>query len=288
MLKFGRNIKRAKKIIRVYFKKYFPGYIYNQIIYTIIKNKFLNSYCRDKLQNNNYKNINNIKENKISSQNYEDGIINSLILNIKKKNNSFFEIGADYDEFNALQLIKNRYSGLVVDFDQEKVENLNIIKNKFDFKKIKILKKKISPKNINSIYQKNFSSEIDFFSIDIDSTDFYVLKNIRFTPKIICVEFNPYLTEFGSIVVKYKKNNFDNSNYYYGASLYAYIKLLKKRGYKLVAIDSNNINAFFIKPKKFINKFKELDILNNKNLKNFLKKNKEIIRKINVNRYIQY
>ena len=288
MLKFGRNIKRAKKIIRVYFKKYFPGYIYNQIIYTIIKNKFLNSYCRNKLQNNNYKNINNIKEYKISSQNYEDGIINSLILNIKKKNNSFFEIGADYDEFNALQLIKNRYSGLVVDFDQEKVENLNIIKNKFDFKKIKILKKKISPKNINSIYQKNFSSEIDFFSIDIDSTDFYVLKSIRFIPKIICVEFNPYLTELGSVVVKYKKNNFDNSNYYYGASLNAYIKLLKKRGYKLVAIDSNNINAFFINPKKFINKFKELDISNNKNLNKFLKKSKEIIRNIDVNRYIKY
>ena len=84
MLKFGRNIKRAKKIIRVYFKKNFPAYIYNQIIYTIIKNKFLNSYCRDKLQNNNYKNINNIKEYKISSQNYEDGIINSLILNKKE------------------------------------------------------------------------------------------------------------------------------------------------------------------------------------------------------------
>ena len=175
-----------------------------------------------------------------------------------------------------------------MDFDQEKVENLNIIKNKFNFKKIKILEKKISPKNINSIYQKNFISDIDFFSIDIDSTDFYVLKSIRFTPKIICVEFNPYLTEFGSVVVKYKKNNFDNSNYYYGASLNAYIKLLKKRGYKLVAIDSNNINAFFINPKKFINKFKEINISNNKNLNNFLNKRKEIIRKIDVNRYIKY
>ena len=114
------------------------------------------------------------------------------------------------------------------------------------------------------------------------------MKSIRFIPKIICVEFNPYLTEFGSVVVKYKKNNFDNSNYYYGASLNAYIKLLKKRGYKLVAIDSNNINAFFINPKKFINKFKELDISNNKNLNKFLKNSKEIIRNIDVNRYINY
>lgn len=47
-------------------------------------------------------------------------------------------------------------------------------------------------------------------------------------------------------------------------------------------------NAFFINPKKFINKFKEIDISNNKNLNNFLKKSKEIIRKIDVNRYIKY
>ena len=53
-----------------------------------------------------------------------------------------------------MQLIKNKWSGLIIDFDQEKVENFNIIKNKFDFKKIKILKKEVSPQNINKIYEK--------------------------------------------------------------------------------------------------------------------------------------
>jgi hypothetical protein len=62
-----------------------PSYIYNIIIYILIKNKFLNNYSKNKLQNNKYKNINNIKEYKISSQNNEDGIINSLILNLKRK-----------------------------------------------------------------------------------------------------------------------------------------------------------------------------------------------------------
>jgi hypothetical protein len=59
---------------------------------------------------------------------------------------------------------------------------------------------------------------------------------------------------------------------------------LQNNNYKNI----NNINAFFINPKKFINKFKELDISNNKNLNKFLKKSKEIIRNIDVNRYIKY
>jgi hypothetical protein len=288
MLKMGRNIKRFKKNIRLFSKSFLPSYIYNIIIYILIKNKFLNNYSKNKLQNNKYKNINNIKEYKISSQNNEDGIINSLILNLKRKNNFFFEVGIDYYEFNSLQLIKNGWSGLVIDFDEEKIENLKIIKDKLHLKKIKILKEKISPQNINSIYKKNFNCMIDFFSLDIDSVDFYVLKNMRFTPKIICLEFNPFITEFGSIVVKYKNNNFDNSNYAYGASINAYVKLLKKKGYKLVALDSSNVNAFFINPKEFKNKFKEIDILNNENLKKFIKKNKKTINKIQINRYIKY
>ena len=89
MLKMGRNIKRFKKTIRLFSKSFLPSYIYNIIIYILIKNKFFNSYSKNKLQNNKYKNINKIKEYKISSQNNEDGIINSLILNLKRKNNFF-------------------------------------------------------------------------------------------------------------------------------------------------------------------------------------------------------
>lgn len=290
MLKFGRDIKKIKKYIRLLSKKIFSEKIYNQIIYFIIKNKFLNHYYGNKLQNNRYKNFNNIEEYKISSQNYEDGIINSLISNLKKNNNIFFEIGVDYYEFNSLQLIKNGWRGLVIDFDNEKIENLNIIKNNFNLIKLQIQKKKISPKNINFIYRKNFDfdTEIDFFSIDIDSIDFFVLQKLKFTPKIICLEFNPYLTEFGSVVVKYNERNFDNSNYYYGASIYAYIKLLKRKDYKLVAIDSKNVNAFFINPKKFVKKFKEINVKKNKNLINFLKNNKQIVNKILPNRYIRF
>jgi len=286
-MKLGRKLK---KNIRFILKKILPGYFYNLIIFFLIRKKFINSYNANKLYSVNYINKNNkIREYKISSQNYEDGIINSLILKLKKSNKKFLEIGFDYHECNSLQLIKQGWSGLFVDYDLEKIENFNIIKHKFNFDKIKIANSKISPTNINSIFKQEFTNtNIDFFSIDIDSLDFYVLKNIKFRPKIICLEFNPYLTNFGSIVVKFKKNNFNNANYYYGASIQAYTKLLKKKHYRLVAIDSNNVNAFFIDTKQFKNKFYEIDINKDNNLNNFSDKNKIIINDIKIKKYLTY
>jgi hypothetical protein len=286
-MKLGRKLK---KNIRFILKKILPGYFYNLIIFFLIRKKFINSYNANKLYSVNYVNKNNkIREYKISSQNYEDGIINSLILKLKKSNKKFLEIGFDYHECNSLQLIKQGWSGLFVDYDLEKIENFNIIKHKFNFDKIKIANSKISPTNINSIFKQEFTNtNIDFFSIDIDSLDFYVLKNIKFRPKIICLEFNPYLTNFGSIVVKFKKNNFNNANYYYGASIQAYTKLLKKKHYRLVAIDSNNVNAFFIDTKQFKNKFYEIDINKDNNLNNFSDKNKIIINDIKIKKYLTY
>lgn len=286
-MKIGRKLK---KNIRFILKKILPSYFYNLIIFFLIRKKFINSYNANKLYSVNYINkTNKIIEYKISSQNYEDGIIKSLILKLKRNNKKFLEIGFDYHECNSLQLIKQGWSGLFVDYDIEKIENFNIIKDKFNFNKIKITNNKISPTNINSIFKQEFAdTNIDFFSIDIDSLDFYVLKNIKFRPKIICLEFNPYLTNFGSIVVKFKKNNFNNANYYYGASIQAYTKLLKKKHYRLVAIDSNSVNAFFIDTKQFKNKFYEIDINKDKNLKIFSNKNKIIINDIKIKKYLTY
>jgi len=286
-MRIGRKIK---KNIRFLLKKILTSNFFNLIIFFLIRKKFISSYNNNKLYSENYiDKTNNINEYKISSQNYEDGIIKSLILKLKKNNKKFLEIGFDYYECNSLQLIKRGWSGIFIDYDKEKIENFNIIKDKFNFKKIKILNNKISPENINSIYKKEFiNTNIDFFSIDIDSLDFYVLSKIKFRPKIICLEFNPYLTPFGSVVVKYNKNNFNNSNYYYGASIQAYTKLLKQMNYRLVALDSNNVNAFFIDIKEFKSKFNEININKNKNLIIFLNKNKNIIKNIKIKKYLKY
>ena len=86
------------------------------------------------------------------------------------------------------------------------------------------------------------------------------IRESQFRPKIICLEFNPWLGKFKKLVIPKKLNFNYNSDMYYGASLKAYIYLLKKKNYKLVAIESSGNNAFFIKQKEFKIKLNELDI----------------------------
>ena len=58
--------------------------------------------------------------------------------------------------------------------------------------------------------------------------------------------------------------------------------------YKLVALDSNNVNAFFIDIKEFKSKFNEININKNQNLMIFLNKNKSTIKNIKIKRYLKY
>ena len=104
--------------------------------------------------------------------------------------------------------------------------------------------------NINKIKQQNFNDqeEIDFLSIDVDGIDYYLLKEINFKPKLICIEYNFWFGKDLSCAVPYKKNYaLDSLSNYVGASLKALTELANSKGYHLIAIDSACINAFFIR-----------------------------------------
>ena len=199
-------------------------------------------------------------EYKLTSQNNEDGIINFLSKKIKKPDNYFFEIGFDFNEFNSLNLIRKNWSGTLIDGDQIKCDKLKVcIEKYYPNSKINISNNFINYKNINRIINTYISKEnFDFFSLDTDGMDYWILKNLKFKPKIICLEFNPWLEKRKLIIPK--KLNFNyKSDMYFGASLKAYKNLLKKN-YKLVAIESSGNNAFFIKQNEFKFNFKELDV----------------------------
>ena len=81
--------------------------------------------------------------------------------------------------------------------------------------------------------------------------EYWVLESLEVNPKIICVEFNPWMGKDDVITVPKFINFTYRWDYYYGASILAFTKLLKKKNYKLVAIDSTGTNAFFIIQKYF-------------------------------------
>ena len=144
----------------------------------------------------NFKSINDAEE-KIFSQNGEDGIIDYILEVLNVKNPKFIEIGVeDYIEANTRLLYHIRNShGLIVD----QSININKLSKNLDLWKgrIKVLKKFVTSENINEIIKhENFNINLDLFSIDIDGLDFWVIKNLPANFAKICIaEYNPL---FGS------------------------------------------------------------------------------------------
>ena len=248
-MKLGRKIRKIKLKILHLLRKNLNSTIYNFLILQLAKKKFLKSIYANKIKLSKSKNLDKINdyEYKITSQNNEDGIIDYLKSNITNPDNLFFEIGFDFSEFNSLNLIKKNWSGTLIDGDQIKYDKLKACIHKyFKYQNIDIYNDFINYENINyvinrSIKKKNF----DFFSIDTDGMDYWILENLNFNPKIICLEFNPWLGKLDKLVIP-KKLNFNYlSDMYYGASLKAYQFLLNKKKYKLVAIESSGNNAFY-------------------------------------------
>jgi len=263
-MKLGRKIRKIKSKILRFLRKYIPGQLYNLVVYYLAKNKFLKSIKLSKIKiikSNNLDSINQ-HEFKITSQNNEDGIIDFLSKNILKPDNTFFEIGFDFHEFNSLNLIKQEWSGTLIDGDIIKCDKLRAcLKNNFSKEKVLVKNQFVDYDNINEIIRKEISlNNFDFFSLDTDGMDYWILQSLNFNPKIICAEFNPWFGKVKALTIPKSKSFNYQSDMFYGASIKAFKYLLNKKGYKLVAIESSGNNAFFINQKEFKIYFEELDI----------------------------
>ena len=99
-------------------------------------------------------------------------------------------------------------------------------------------------------------------SLDIDGVDYWILSKLSvLEPSIIICEYNSLFGQKKAITVPYKENyirsNEHYSNLYYGASIKAFIDLMKKKNYYLIGTNSAGNNAFFLK-KNIWNKAKKL------------------------------
>ena len=194
--------------------------------------------------------INNF-EYSITSQNNEDGIINYIFKKLKVFQPNFVEIGLDYYENNSLALLRKANKGLFIDGDNKKIFLLkNILKIVYPFKKFSFVSEFINKKNINLLISQTFRNdeEIDFMSIDVDGIDYYLLEEVSFYPKLICIEYNFWYGKNVKCSVPYNENfRWKMGSLYSGASLLALNYLLNSMGYHLIALASGCVNAFFYK-----------------------------------------
>lgn len=193
-------------------------------------------------------------EFKIFSQWGEDGIIQHLIANIEIKNKTFIEFGVeDFSEANCrFLMMNNNWEGLVIDSSDQ---NINRLKQSYYYSKYGLIAvcAFITKENINNLLSiGEFHTDLGILSIDLDGNDYHILESIKnFKPRIIICEFNAVFGSERKISVPYdeKFNRTEKhfSNLYFGASLAAITSLAERKGYSLVGINSNSVNAFFVR-----------------------------------------
>lgn len=165
------------------------------------------------------------------SQSGEDGIVEEIFKRLKTRARGhawFVDVGA-WDGIylsNTYFLVGRGWRGLEIEADKRHFGSLisNMIKNP----KIKLCLYTITPETINTILGLYpIPHDFDLISIDIDSCDYYVWKELIYEPKVVIVETNSRKGEFVST---------DS-----GASLDSLVKLGKEKGYTLVAFTGNAI-----------------------------------------------
>ena len=243
-------MKKSKNIIVRFIqeisKKFFTKNFYGFILFLRFRNKFKRSINKIKSSEVFSKNLDEINnyEFKVTSQNNEDGIIEYIFKKIPN-NKVFVEIGLGYYEFNSLNLIKNNWSGLLIEQNFNECLVLRKLLN-FYYPESKV---KIINKSINKVIFENLeSNNIDFFSIDIDGNDYWVLKNLNLNNiSCVCLEYNHWLGPNEKKTIPYNENHNFKDNGYFGASLLALNELMNKKDFKLISIESSGTNAFFVK-----------------------------------------
>ncbi|MDD5570105.1 MAG: hypothetical protein PHD97_03010 [Bacteroidales bacterium] len=115
----------------------------------------------------------------------------------------------------------------------------------------KLVQSWITAENVNDLCTENgIKGEIDLFSLDMDGMDYWVWKALdAISPRVVVCEYANFIDADKSITVPYKPdfNIFDINIDFCGASLAAFVKLGKQKGYRLIGCNKYGFNAFFLR-----------------------------------------
>jgi hypothetical protein len=197
------------------------------------------------------------------SQNGEDGILDVLRRNLRSGNRYFIEIGAadGIDNNTAWLVVAEKYNGLMIEGNPRLVERAmrttvgysvgTECRNMF-----------VTRENAKRLRAVALYHDPDVFSLDIDGNDYYIAQAILdagLRPKIFVVEYNSVYGPEKSMTIRYQDDfvftKAHPTQLYYGVSIAGWRKFFQSSGYRFVTVDRNGVNAFFVDPKSFEERF---------------------------------
>jgi hypothetical protein len=194
---------------------------------------------------------------RVHSQHEEDGILLFIFALIGMRSKKVIEICCgDGIECNAANFLRvHGWTGLLFEGNEKLARKARRFYKRCPdtrFWPPQVICDWISAENINKHIKENgFAGEIDLLSTDIDGIDYWLWKAIDSArPRVVVAEVNHLLGPDRSMTVPYDpKFRAGFTRYgsdYAGASLPAFVKLAKEKGYRLIGTNRFVTNAFFV------------------------------------------
>jgi hypothetical protein len=191
------------------------------------------------------------------SQNGEDGILLYVFGLLGMGGRTCVEICAgDGIECNTANLIVNHgWNGLLFDADKRLVERGRTYYSRLgDTSSLppQFVNSWVTRENVNALLkQHDFEGPIDLLSLDLDGVDYWIWEAIEvIRPRVVIAEVQCIWGADRAVTVPYSESFkapvHDRFKVYCGASLPAFVKLARKKGYRLAGVQRLGFNAVFI------------------------------------------
>lgn len=193
---------------------------------------------------------------RVFSQNDEDGILLYLFACLGTVNRQAVEIcaGNGFENNTANLIVYDDWEALLVDGDPENIQQARHfythLKDTF-VEPPRIERAWVTAENVDELITRcGFAGEIDLLSLDLDGVDYWIWRAINgISPRVVVLEYQSAWGPERAVSVPYSPTfqRPDGESSYYGASLAAFVKLGREKGYRLVGGSRHGYNAFFLR-----------------------------------------
>ena len=190
-------------------------------------------------------------ERRVYSQHGEDGII-AEILRRTGIWGLAVELGSHHLFGNCYLLAEQEWPVLFVDRD---FDHLQKLMRKINGASVSYKLVHVSVDNANLV----IPTDTVFLSIDIDGNDYWIWRALKCRPAVVVIEFNVYHAPPSCRAIEYEPDFAWDGTSYFGASLSAMERLGKSKGYVLVATDTEQSNAYFVR-RDFADRFEAVTV----------------------------
>jgi hypothetical protein len=190
---------------------------------------------------------------RVYSQSDEDGQLLYVFSLIGMTNRICVDIASGVpDGANSTNLIRNwGFTGFLFEANEEKVIEATRFFEGPDTNIYppRITQGIINAENVNDLLVSvGVAGDIDLFSLDIDGIDYWVWKSLNvIEPRVVICEFTSAWGPDQPLTIPYDPNFTRPHPNYWGASLAAFVKLAREKGYRLVGYNRYGYNAIFVR-----------------------------------------